>query len=139
MTDDRQPQGGNQPQAGDEPPPVFASLEEWVCEYLSPMYRRRLRGGSLRWCPEWYRHQEAIERLTAMWDKWEETVADSGPWSDWFLYVLDPHMAVMMHPDGPFAACSASAHQGDDLNPLPVAEPNPELWRGTKFADPVPR
>lgn len=120
------------PPGGDEMPlPVYTSLEEWVHDKLVPMYRRR----GARWCPKWYLHEEAIERLQVMWEKWEEAVV-TREWNEWWLYVCDPHMAVLTSGDGPFVSCSEKAHK--KLDTFPLADPDPLRWRGSKFADPVP-
>jgi hypothetical protein len=112
--------------------PVYSDLESWVHEILAQVVRRRL-GGHLTWCPEWYRHAEAIMRLMAMWEEWERAVED-GTMSHWWLDHCDPHMAVLMSRDnGPFMACTEKEHR--PLGPLPLAPRNPQLWRDTVFTD----
>jgi hypothetical protein len=112
--------------------PVYSDLESWVHEILAQVVRRRL-GGHLTWCPEWFRHAEAIMRLMAMWEEWERAVED-GTMSHWWLDHCDPHMAVLMSRDnGPFMACTEKEHRS--LAPLPLAPRNPELWRDTVFTD----
>jgi hypothetical protein len=111
---------------------VYSDLESWVHEILAQVVRRRL-GGHLTWCPEWYRHAEAIMRLMAMWEEWERAV-DEGTMSNWWLDHCDPHMAVLMSRDnGPFMACTEKEHR--PLSPLPLAPRNPQLWRDTVFTD----
>lgn len=113
--------------------PVCSDLESWVHEVLAQVVRRRL-GGHLTWCPEWYRHAEAIMRLMAMWEEWERAVEDS-TMSNWWLDHCDPHMAVLMSRDnGPFMACTEKEHR--PLGPLPLAPRNPQMWRNTVFTDP---
>jgi hypothetical protein len=112
--------------------PVYSDLESWVHGILAQVVRRRL-GGHLTWCPEWYRHAEAIMRLMAMWEEWERAVED-GTMSHWWLDHCDPHMAVLMSRDnGPFMACTEKEHR--PLGPLPLAPRNPQLWRDTVFTD----
>ena len=43
--------------------PVYLAVEDWVIDYFLPMFRRTL-GGEFRWCAQWWRHGEAISRLT---------------------------------------------------------------------------
>jgi hypothetical protein len=101
--------------------PVHADLESWVHQVLAQVVRRRL-GGHLTWCPEWYRHAEAIMRLTAMWEEWTRA-RQEGTLSNWWLDHCDPHMAVLMSRDnGPFMACTEKEHR--PLGPLPVAPPH---------------
>jgi len=52
------------------PQPVYSSVERWVTSHFLPMFRRPL-GGEYRWCAQWWRHAEAITRLTALWHTWE--------------------------------------------------------------------
>lgn len=118
---------------GDAPPRVYGDLESWVYDHLSQVVCRRL-GGHLTWCPEWYRHPEAIMRLMAMWQEWEIAVAD-GTMSNWWLSHCDPHLAVLMSRDnGPFMACTEKEHR--PLKPLPLAPRNPRIWQDTAFAHP---
>jgi hypothetical protein len=49
----------------------YASVEKFVREQLAPMYRRALDGSHRTWCPERWRHAEAISRLEALWRAWE--------------------------------------------------------------------
>ncbi len=77
-------------------------------------------GGHLTWCQEWYRHTEAVMRLTAMWREWERAVEEDAM-SNWWLDHCDPHMAVLMSRDnGPFMACTEREHR--PLGPLPLAQ-----------------
>lgn len=114
----------------DAPSRVYSDLESWVHDHLSQVVRRRL-GGQLTWCPEWYRHAEAIMRLMAVWQEWEIAVAE-GTMSNWWLSHCDPHLSVLMSRDnGPFMACTEKEHR--PLKPLPLAPRNPQVWQGTPF------
>jgi len=55
--------------AGEETPPAlfYATLEDFVGEQLAPMYRRALDAPTRTWCPQWWKHAEAISRLEALW------------------------------------------------------------------------
>jgi hypothetical protein len=120
-------------QGDDRPARIYPDLESWVHEHLAQVVRRRL-GGQLTWCPEWYRHAEAILRLMAMWQEWEIAVGE-GRMSDWWLNHCDPHLAVLMSRDnGPFMACTEKEHR--PLSPLPLPPRNPRLWQCTTFPDP---
>lgn len=115
---------------GDRSSRLYPDLESWVHDHLSQVVRRRL-GGHLTWCPEWYRHAEAIMRLMAMWQEWEMAIAE-GTMSNWWLSHCDPHLAVLMSRDnGPFMACTEKEHR--PLKPLPLAPRNPQVWQGTPF------
>jgi len=95
----------------------FPSVVEWVEQWLLPMWRRRPQ----RWCPSWWMHPEAVARLDAMWQAWEQLrqVPGVGP-STFLRDHLDPHMAVLTSNEGPFARCTAdSGHGEDQRGPLP--------------------
>ena len=58
------------PGAGDAPEPMYLELADWVTDHFVPVFRRTL-GGEYRWCAEWWRHDEAVSRLKALWHAWE--------------------------------------------------------------------
>lgn len=127
--------------AKEQPPPlVFSNVEEFVRDYVAPTYRRKLGSSTATWCPEWWRHEEALQRLGAMWRTWENLRHDPvAGLSTWFLQHGDPHMRVLMDPDGgPFAACTKKGHAERPLEPLPLKPANPALWLSPAFsADPA--
>ena len=47
----------------DPPGLYYLTLAEWVQEWLFPVYRRSVRGHERVWCPQWWRHAEAVARL----------------------------------------------------------------------------
>ena len=90
----------------DLPEPVYASVQDWVSEHFLPMYRRPL-GGEFRWCPQWWRHAEAITRLTALWQSWEAMRLQPGTGTaNWLRDHLDHQLPVLLGRSGPFAQCS---------------------------------
>jgi hypothetical protein len=118
-------------EAANEPPELFyASVEEFVREQLAPMYRRVVDDGSQRtWCPEWWRHGEALSRLEALWRAWEHLRLDPATgMSVWFRDHADHHMAVLFDPEGPFKRCSVTKGHGERLEALPLSEPPAELF-----------
>lgn len=112
-----------------EAPPAAAelfypSLECFVAEQLAPLYRRQL-GHGRTWCRAWWAHAEAITRLEALWRSWEHLRLEPAlGMSVWLRDHADPHMAVLLDPDGPFKGCSPDRHAAR-LEPLPV-DPPPE-------------
>jgi len=58
----------------DEPPPprkpAHATLEAFVVGFLGPIIARKMPGAGrgFGWCPQWWRHAEAIGRLMALWE-----------------------------------------------------------------------
>ncbi|SEF16356.1 protein of unknown function [Streptomyces sp. 2112.2] len=115
---------------------VFSTVTDFVHDYLAPMIRRNLAGGQLTWCPAWWRHPEAVTRLTALWRSWENLRLDPAVGiSMWFLHHCDPHLRVLMDPDiGPLAACQPGQHGAYALAPLPVERPDPALWLSPAFS-----
>lgn len=120
-------------------PPVlfYGNVEEFVTDRLVHLFARSPESG-LMWCPEWYRHAEALSRLDAVWRAWENLRLDPATGiSNWWLHHADPHMRVLMDPvTGPFARCTNGVH-GDALPPLPHVEPPPGLFtdqRGEPFS-----
>ncbi|MGX1976869.1 DUF4913 domain-containing protein [Streptomyces kronopolitis] len=122
--------------AQDPPELVFSTVTAFVHDYLSPMIRRNLAGGQLTWCPAWWRHPEAVTRLTALWRSWENLRLDPAVGiSMWFLHHCDPHLRVLMDPDtGPLTACQPGGHGAYALAPLPVEKPDPALWLSPAFS-----
>ncbi|WP_125264869.1 DUF4913 domain-containing protein [Streptomyces alboflavus] len=125
-----------------EPPPLaFQTVEQFVIEYLAPTIRRNLRGTSLTWCPEWWRHPEALSRLTALWRAWEHLRQDPALGiSTWWLHHCDPHLRALMDTDtGPLSACSTDGHSAFGHEPLPVRSADPALWLSPAFSSNPPK
>jgi hypothetical protein len=120
-------------QAAPAPQPLYSSLDAWVGGHLAPLIRRRL-GGSIAWCPWWWKHPDAVSRLNALWQEWEQARLD-GTMSTWWLHHADPHLDRLMSKDnGPFMACRFDKHT--ELDPLPTAASDPQLWLGTAYTNP---
>ncbi|MFD3593656.1 DUF4913 domain-containing protein [Nocardia sp. NPDC058640] len=97
----------------------------FVKEYLSKVYSRQVTDISdTVWCPEWWRHTEAVIRLDAVWQTWEHFRLQGGPGiSVWFLNHADRHMAMLFDPRGPFKYCSVRNGHKEMLDPLPQDPP----------------
>ena len=92
------------------PQPVYGGVEEWVTGQFLPMFRRPL-GGEYRWCRQWWRHAEAITRLTALWHSWEALRLEPGTGiASWLRDHLDHQLPVLLGRAGPFAQCSEDEH-----------------------------
>lgn len=123
--------------------PYYGSVDEFVREFITPTFRRRINGrgtsgGAGRWDPEWWRHPEAVVRLTAMWTAFEEMRMDPGTGtSRWLLEHCDPHMRILLSSTGPFGKSEATSNQGE---PLPYSAPPegvfPDLRSAAFPADP---
>ncbi|MFE3023358.1 DUF4913 domain-containing protein [Nocardia tengchongensis] len=126
-----------------EPPQKkYRSLKAFVENYVAQIYRREVsKPGSektLRWCPEWWKHGEAVGRFSAMWRAFEalrqgETVEPSKWWTEHF----DPHMDRLLDTQfGAFKYCSVTDGHSDKLCKLPCT-PAPESVFG-EAADGAP-
>ena len=88
-----------------EPQPVYPSLDAWVEDWLASAGRRMLRN-SVKWCPSWWAHPEAVARLGALWAAWEVAYAEGGgSMSQWWVYHFDSHWPALSDAQGPFAGC----------------------------------
>jgi len=108
------------------PQPVYHSVEEWVTSHFLPMFRRPL-GGEYRWCAQWWRHAEAITRLTALWHTWEALRLQPGTgMATWLRDHLDHQLPVLLGRAGPFAMCSEDEHI--DPRRATTEQPPPGWW-----------
>jgi hypothetical protein len=115
------PDGRGEPGPDDETELYFPNVLEFVREQLAPMYRRSLDGRSRAWCPQWWRHPEALARLDALWRAWEHLRQDAATgMSVWFRDHADHHMQVLFDADGPFKGCSPDKGHTGRLEPLPM-------------------
>ncbi len=106
-------------------PAHFVSVEDFVANFLVPVVERRLSGGRT-WCPKWWKHPEAVNRLWALWRAYEHFVATGGSaMSAWWVYHVDSHLPQLMAEDGPFWECRDG--HSDGLSPLPHLGA-PEGW-----------
>lgn len=119
---------------GEERPAEFGNPEEFVQNFLAPHIRRRL-GGRYTWCSQWWAHEEALSRITALWLafeylRWEGALG----MSTWWLHHADPHLSILLSKDdGPFAACKPGRHEVVDL--LPTSPAPAGLWEAAGFAN----
>ena len=109
---------------GEPPPaPYFATVAEFVEQWLLPSYRRSVRGHDRTWCPHWWEHPEALSRLDALWRAWEVLRLDPGTGlSVWWRDHCDHHMPVLLDANGPFKGCE-DGHSDRPLDPLPSQPP----------------
>ena len=118
----RQAMGGLQRSSSPAPrgfTPRFPDLESWVHEFFVLTFGRA--GEQARWCAQWWDHPEAVLRLDALWRTWEVASVDPVHGvADWIRNHLDPNLAVLFSPDGPFGGCAEDRH-----TPQPVLSVSP--------------
>ncbi|MDX2937170.1 DUF4913 domain-containing protein [Streptomyces ipomoeae] len=117
----------------------YPNVAEFVSDRLVHFVSRPAPGSGRVWCPEWYRHAEALSRLDSVWRAWEALRWDPGlGMSTWWAHHLDPNMRALMDPvTGPFVHC-AEGHQGS--LPLPMVPPPEGLFwdqRGPDSRNPL--
>jgi Domain of unknown function (DUF4913) len=115
--------------------PQYPNVEVWVRDYLLPSFPRPSgelgAAGRWRWCEQWWRHDEAVTILTALWYGWEHAAVQTLGMLDWLprLYHLYP---VLAGDDGPFRLCSPAAGdlvaRHDMPTPAEVVPAPPGWW-----------
>jgi Domain of unknown function (DUF4913) len=126
---DERAQTSSEPEDG--PAPLYNNVEDWVRGYLLVNITRPFgEVGTQRWywCKQWWRHNEAVTALTALWYAWEHARLETTGMLGW-LHELHYHLGVICSPDGPFRECAApdgdrpAKHRGDqfvDVAPAPA-------------------
>jgi len=112
---------GEEP-AGQVAGPDLATVHAWVEIHIAPLVRKTTttgEGGGIRWCRNWPAHHDAVERFTALYLAYQQLSAEAAPvWRSVFLRDhLDPHLATLTSPYGPFHACTPRKHS-DAVEPL---------------------
>jgi hypothetical protein len=92
---------------------VYTNPIEFFADLLAPSYVREVNeGAQLAWCPEWYKHPEALIRMEAIWRAWEHLRLEPALGiSTWWLNHADPHMRTLMDTEGPFKKCAYDGHK----------------------------
>lgn len=122
--------GDPDPEEAPEPELFYEDLVSFVQEHLAPSYRRSLSGTDRTWCPSWWKHEEAIGRLEALWRAWEFLrLEGSTGMSVWWRDHADHHMGVLLSADGPFKGCKpVMGGHATKLKALPCEEPPDGLF-----------
>lgn len=121
-----QAQAGAAQQPAAETKLAYDSAEEFLHEYLLPLYNRPIDARNGKWCAQWFLHAEAVSRVDALWRAWEHLRLDPATGlSVWWKDHADVHMAVLLGQKGPFYACSSSRHNAPEPFPCEMA---PEGW-----------
>lgn len=128
--DGAHPDGSRDRSADDDPQLYYPTLDAFVRDLLAPTYRRHIDGRNRSWCPQWWRHAEAIARLEALWRSWEHLRLDPATGTSvWLRDHADHHMNVLLDADaGPFKYCTPDRGHTSRLDPLPLVEPPQGLF-----------
>lgn len=118
--------------------PGFPDSATWVTRWLCPNLEREIKR-TFEWCPSWWDHPEAVQRIESLWRAWEALRLQGGiGMSQWWVSHADRQLAVLCNPDvGPFGHCHTT--HGRDIAPLVATDP-PDGWplRPAPAADPSP-
>lgn len=111
---------------------VYANVAEFVTEHLAYQYRRDIdlagRATTFTWCAQWWRHEEAVSRLTGLWRAWENLRTDpTTGLAVWWRDYADPAMRALFDEKGPFHGCTPREHSPKGI-PLPLDPPPEELF-----------
>lgn len=122
--------------------PVYQNVDEWVRNVfvllLGDLKLQTVvgRGDGLRWCPRWWGHPLALDRLESLWRAWEALRLDPGTGlSVWYRDHFAPTLADLTGADGPFRKCDANKHNSA-IDAAPVL-PAPDAIL-VHFADKAP-
>ena len=119
----------------DPPGLYYGTVEEWVHEWLFPVYRRSVLGHERVWCPQWWRHAEAVARLESLWRAWEHLRQDAATGlSVWFRDHADHHMTILLDADGPFKGCDGH-HSDHPVEELPHDPPPEGMFEPDELPD----
>jgi hypothetical protein len=141
MTTESDPAADNPTPPSTKLDPQYPNVEAWVCTYLLPSFSRPSgelgAAGRWRWCEQWWRHDEAVTILTALWYGWEHAAVQTLGMLDWLprLYHLYP---ILTGDDGPFRLCSPAAgdlvarHDMPSVAEVEAATPGWWAWWGTE-------
>lgn len=103
----------------------YANVLTWVEQWLLPSWTRDLNGAHVTWCPQWWRHPEAVMRLTALWRTWEHLRMDAGTGlSVWWRDHADHHLPALLDSQGVFKGCGIKGHTTYPVLQLP-SDPAP--------------
>ncbi len=121
---------------GDGQPPLYDNVEDWVREYLLVNFTRPFGEVGLQrwyWCQQWWRHNEAVTTLTALWYAWEHARLQPTGMINW-LHELHHMLSIICSADGPFRTCTPTdgdrpaKHQPDQLADTTPAPTNWWDW-----------
>lgn len=98
---------------GDTAKNQFPTVYAFVEQYIAEIYAEDLTESAheVAWCPQWFRHPDALARLEAAWQAFETLRQEAGTGrSVWFRDHGDPCMSRLLGKDGPFKRCDKGRH-----------------------------
>ena len=100
--------GENEVQQEQGPTTIFPNAGEFVHSWLLQVMNRKVNSRDTFWCAQWWKHPEAVCRLTA-----------------WWRDHMDYHMSVLMSSTGPFRYCEDGEHNASRYSreAFPIQDP----------------
>jgi hypothetical protein len=102
----------------------------WVETMLHDIESVPDESSNRHWCPEWWRHPEAVSRFSALYEAYQQAVGEQ-TMSAWWTQHWDTHARVLFSQHGPFKDCQRrhSFHERSDtyIPRLETVSP-PEDW-----------
>ncbi len=98
-----------------------ASLEQWVDGEFAHLVEIRT-GAATRWCVRWSEHPEAVLRLTAIREDYNNCLGNPQLGiSGWLRTSVDHHLTRLTAGQGPFSGCTTTDHEPPPV--LPASMP----------------
>lgn len=98
-------------------------LERFVTHVIAVFWSTEtFRNPNVSWCPEWFRHPAAVQRLGILKDTYHHALTTSDPdmCSLWFRDHADYHMRILLDPEGIFRYCNVDQGHNASLVPPPL-------------------
>ena len=100
-----------------------ASLAQWVDDEFAHLVEIRT-GAATRWCLRWSEHPEAVLRLTAIREDYDNCLGNPQLGiSGWLRTSVDHHLPRLTDGQGPFSGCTTTDHEPPPV--LPASTPPP--------------
>ncbi|MFF2088596.1 DUF4913 domain-containing protein [Nocardia sp. NPDC058176] len=120
----------------DEAPELHFATVDLFVEWVAGVHARDIMGNTdqFRWCPEWWRHAEAVTAFEALWRAWEHHRQNPGPgMASWWVQIFWPAMDRLLQIKGTFEHCRDAKHNTDPeiaatMASLPLVAPPPGLF-----------
>lgn len=81
-------------------------LAEFIETVLVDLWEARI-GGEQKWCQQWYKHPEALNRVLDLYQGWNliGDTPDDLSLNAWYRFYLDHHLPILLAESGPFRGC----------------------------------
>lgn len=134
-----------EPEGKKDPLYRFATVDEWVQEYVLANWRYRLQGDRVLWCESWALHTQAATELDMLWHSWESHRRVPSSLAQWLVHLFHPTMDRLLSPDtSPFDGCTHSGNGRDAVHQPSQVQLPAQLFPGVfprypTQADPDPQ